>query len=75
MIWLVSILAYALCGIVFAAWVVGNEEEPRDFRNEPYLWLFLSMLFWPFIGLWYLITKLFVRLVNVFQRTEEEQNE
>lgn len=75
MIWLVSVLLYVLCGIVFAAWVVGNEKEPEEFSDDPYLWLFLNVPFWPFIGLWYLIVGLFVRLVDGFKRPEKEQNE
>lgn len=75
MIWLAIIVAYVLCGIVLAAWMVGNEKEPEDFRDEPYLWLFVNVPFWPVIGLWYLIMGLFVRLVDGFRPTEEEQNE
>lgn len=76
MIWrVVSILlVYALFGIVFAAWAVGNDKVPKDFKNEPYLWLFLNIPFWPVIGLGYLIGELFVKLVDVFQRPEKEQN-
>ena len=69
MIWLVSILTYALFGIVFAAWIVGKEKEPEEFSDDPYLWLFINVPFWPFIGLGYLIKELFVRLVDGFRRT------
>lgn len=75
MIWLAGILAYVLFGIVFAAWVVGNDKEPEGFEDEPYVWLFFNIPFWPFIGLGYLIKRLFDRLVDGFKRPEEEQNE
>ena len=75
MIGLAIILAYALFGIVFAAWIVGNEKEPEGFSDDPYIWLFFNMLFWPFIWLWYLIMGLFNRLVDGFKRPEKEQNE
>lgn len=71
MIWLAIIVAYVLCGIVLAAWMVGNEKEPEDFRDAPYLWLFVNVPFWPVIGLGYLINELFVRLVDSFRRPEE----
>lgn len=75
MICLVIISAYVLFGIVFAARVVGNGKEPEEFKDDPGLWLFLNVPFWPFIGLWYLIMGLFVRLVDGFKHTEEEEDE
>ena len=66
---LLFILIYIFLGITFAAWTKAKDRMPESFsgdRDDERLWVFLCVLFWPFIVIGYTVMAIFDKTTETF---------